>query len=107
MRKYFDWSLRFCVTATLHAGESQLTQKPIVISGLGNIVEYRIPGIITTNTGTMITVCDARVNCSGDAINNIDLAVKRSADSGRTLEPVRFVVDLSGKEAAADPCIVR
>ena len=106
MRIYFCWNLIFCLTATLHADESQLKQKPIFIGGLDNVVEYRIPGVITTNTGTLITVCDARVDRPGDAINNIDLAVKRSTDSGRTWEPVRFVVDFPGKEAAADPCIV-
>ena len=81
-------------------------QKDILIGGLDSIREYRIPALVTTRQGTLLAICDARVEKTGDAPNNIDLALKRSLDSGETWERVKIVVDFPGYHAACDPCML-
>jgi sialidase-1 len=82
-------------------------EQDLFARGDHNIAEYRIPGLITTDKGTLIAVCDARVSKPGDQPNNIDLAVRRSSDGGKTWSPVQFIVDYPGKQSAADPCILQ
>lgn len=89
----------------MQSKEPSFSQTPLFVGGLDSVVEYRIPGLVTTNTGTLVAVCDARVDRPGDAINNIDLVVKRSTDLGKTWMPMQVIVDFPGKEAACDPCI--
>ena len=70
-----------CIAA--HA-EPLSQETDVFLSGEDDIVEYRIPAVVTTNEGTLVAVCDARVDRSGDAPNNIDLVLKRSTDYGAT-----------------------
>ncbi|MFH1265683.1 MAG: sialidase family protein, partial [Planctomycetota bacterium] len=89
------------------SGAGSLFEKTDVFTaGMENVCEYRIPSLVTTDEGTLIAVCDARVEKPGDAINNIDLAMKRSFNNGRTWEPVRILANFPGQEAAADPCML-
>ena len=81
-------------------------QKDIFIGGLDGVSEYRIPALVTTRQGTLLALCDARVERPGDAPNNIDLALKRSRDNGATWERVKIVVDFPGDQAACDPCML-
>ena len=80
-------------------------RKPIFVSGLDGVREYRIPAFAVTKAGMLMAVCDARVERSGDAPNNIDLVMKRSRDGGKTWEPMRQIVDFPGQEAACDPSL--
>jgi sialidase-1 len=84
----------------------QFYSQDIFISGEDNVFEYRIPSFITTTKGTLIAVCDARVDKPGDAPNNIDLAMRRSTDGGKTWSKTRIIVDFPGDDAAADPSMV-
>ena len=81
-------------------------QKDIFISGLDGVVEYRIPALVTTDLGTLVAVCDARISKPGDAPNNIDLALKRSFDHGATWRPMRVIVDFPDEQAACDPALL-
>lgn len=94
------------VPAGLCGAEPLLETKDIFIGGIDNIREYRIPALVTTNSGALLALCDARVEKPGDAINNIDLALKRSRDRGRTWEPMTIIADFPGQEAACDPVMV-
>lgn len=51
---------------------------------------YRIPGLVTTNKGTLLAVYDVRYNNSKDLQEHIDIGLSRSTDGGRTWEPMRF-----------------
>jgi sialidase-1 len=82
--------------------EPFIERTDVFVAGQDGICEYRIPGLVTTGKGTLIAVCDARVEKRGDPINNIDLAMKRSADNGRTWGPLTILADFPGREAAAD-----
>ncbi len=86
--------------------EPLFESQDVFVAGQDHIREYRIPALVTTGKGTLMAVCDARVERPGDAINNIDLALKRSFDNGKTWEPLKILADFPGQEAAGDPCML-
>jgi sialidase-1 len=55
---------------------------------------YRIPGLTTTNQGTLLAIYDARRNSSRDLQGDIDIGVSRSTDGGKTWEPMRIGLDM-------------
>jgi sialidase-1 len=91
-----------CGTGSDHRG-AILEQTDVFVAGQDGIFEYRIPGLVTSNKGTLIAFCDARVKKRGDPPNNIDLVMKRSTDGGKTWSPLKTLVDV-GEGAAADSC---
>ena len=50
---------------------------------------YRIPGLVTSNRGTLLGVYDIRYNSSVDLQEKVDIGVSRSTDKGQTWEPMR------------------
>lgn len=64
---------------------------------------YRIPGLATTNKGTLIGVYDIRHKGWGDLPGHIDVGMSRSTDGGRTWEPMQAIMDMGGDPAKADP----
>ncbi len=56
---------------------------------------YRIPGLATTNQGTLIAVYDIRRNSSVDLQEDVDVGMSRSTDGGETWEPMRIVIDMA------------
>lgn len=78
-------------------------------AGDDNINTYRIPGIITTGRGTLITVYDVRYNNSRDLPGNIDVGMSRSTDGGKTWEPMKIVMDMGAPQennGIGDPSIL-
>jgi len=74
---------------------------------------YRIPGLITTATGTLIAVYDIRHNSSKDLQEDIDIGMSRSTDGGSSWEPMKVIMDMGtygGRperlNGAGDPCIL-
>lgn len=63
-------------------------------AGQDNCDTYRIPGIITTKTGTLIAVYDNRYNNSKDLQEDIDIGMSRSTDGGETWEPMKVIMDM-------------
>lgn len=55
---------------------------------------YRIPGLDVTNEGTLLAVYDVRRDSARDLQGNIDIGLSRSADGGRTWEPMRIILDM-------------
>lgn len=55
---------------------------------------YRIPGLATTNKGTLIGVYDVRRRSGGDLPGDIDVGMSRSTDCGRTWEPMQVIMDM-------------
>jgi len=55
---------------------------------------YRIPGLTTTNEGTLIAVYDNRYRSGGDLPGDIDVGMSRSTDGGITWEPMRVIMDM-------------
>ena len=57
-------------------------------------VAYRIPGLATTNAGTLIAVYDIRYAGGGDLPANIDVGMSRSTDGGKTWAPMKVIIDM-------------
>tara|TARA_R110002167_G_scaffold91458_1_gene246059 strand:- start:116574 stop:118178 length:1605 start_codon:yes stop_codon:yes gene_type:complete len=55
---------------------------------------YRIPGLATTNSGTLLAVYDVRYNSSSDLQGDIDVGMNRSTDGGQSWEPMKIIMDM-------------
>lgn len=78
-------------------------------AGDDNVHTYRIPGIVTTNKGTLLAVYDIRYNKSGDLPGNIDVGMSRSTDLGKTWEPMKIIMDMGApheNNGVGDPAIL-
>ncbi|TPE44109.1 glycosyl hydrolase [Pontibacter mangrovi] len=63
-------------------------------AGDDGVDTYRIPGIATTDKGTLIAVYDIRYDNSRDLPGNIDVGMSRSTDGGQTWEPMKIIMDM-------------
>ena len=74
-----------------------------------NVNTYRIPGVITTNQGTLIGVYDIRYKNSTDLPGNIDVGMSRSIDGGNTWQPMKIIIDMGApheNNGVGDPAIL-
>ncbi len=78
----------------------------LFVGGENQVHTYRIPAMITTHSGAVIALCDARVDKGNDAPNNIDLVMRISYDSGRTWSKAQVIADFPGDECAGDASLV-
>lgn len=62
--------------------------------GDDDVHTFRIPGLATTNKGTLIGVYDVRRRSGGDLPGDIDVGMSRSVDGGRTWEPMKIIMDM-------------
>ncbi|MFM9067338.1 MAG: exo-alpha-sialidase [Planctomycetota bacterium] len=60
---------------------------------------FRIPGLATTPQGTLIAVFDARNKSGGDLPGDIDVALMRSTDDGKSWSAMRRIIDFDAGEA--------
>jgi sialidase-1 len=77
--------------------ESEFAYRPANVvraAGQDNCDTYRIPGMVTTNEGTLIAVYDNRYNNSKDLQEDIDVGMSRSTDGGQTWEPMKVIMDM-------------
>lgn len=51
---------------------------------------FRIPGLVTTNKGTLLGVYDVRYNNSADLQEHVNVGLSRSVDGGKTWEKLRL-----------------
>lgn len=51
---------------------------------------YRIPGLATSNKGTLLGVYDVRYNNSADLQEYVEIGLSRSTDGGQTWEKMRI-----------------
>ncbi len=88
---------------TLSNGQTFKLQSPMITQRLGvalrkgsddGVHTFRIPGLATTNAGTLIGVYDVRRRNGGDLPGDIDVGMSRSTDGGRTWEPMRVIMDM-------------
>ncbi len=78
-------------------------------AGDDNVNTYRIPGITSTSTGSLIAVYDIRYNNSKDLPENIDVGMSRSKDGGQTWEPMKTIMDMGAphqNNGIGDPSIL-
>ena len=80
-------------------------------SGQDGVHTSRIPGLATTNQGTLIGVYDLRHRGSGDLPGDIDVGMSRSTDGGRTWEKTRTIMDMGDEkqwryDGIGDPAVL-
>ncbi|WP_457271993.1 exo-alpha-sialidase [Pedobacter sp. UYEF25] len=78
-------------------------------AGEGGVNTFRIPGITTTNNGTLLSVYDVRYETSGDLPGNIDVGMSKSSDGGRTWQPMKIIMDMGTPQennGVGDPAIL-
>ncbi len=82
-------------------------------SGDDGVHSYRIPGLATTNDGTLLAIYDVRYDSSFDLQADIDIGVSRSTDGGRSWEKMRIVMDMGewaglpeAQNGVGDPAIL-
>ena len=110
--------------AWLHAGGKRIDGAAMPAPGLrigvavrqagdDGVVQYRIPGIVTTPKGTLLAIYDMRRDVPHDLQGNIDIGLSRSTDGGQTWEPMRVVLDMGEwgglpqkYNGVADACIL-
>jgi sialidase-1 len=83
------------------------TPQDLFIANTQGITQFRIPALITTKKGTLLAVCDARVDREGDPPNNVDQVLRQSVDQGKTWSALRTILDFPNKEGAGDPQLVQ
>lgn len=54
----------------------------------------RIPGLATTNKGTLLAIFDARYESARDLQGHMDIGLHRSEDGGNTWEPMQVTMDM-------------
>ena len=81
--------------------------------GDDGIAAFRIPGLVTTNAGTLLGVYDARYNSSVDLQEHVDIGLSRSTNGGKTWEKMRIPMAFgqynglpSGQNGVGDPSIL-
>lgn len=72
---------------------------------------FRIPGLATTNNGTLIAVYDVRRRNGGDLPGDIDVGMSRSSDGGQTWEEMRVIMDMGNDpkwnyDGIGDPAVL-
>ena len=75
--------------------------------GVLNSNAYRIPSLFTTKSGTVLASIDARIDNASDAPNNIDTAIKRSEDGGKTWDDGKIILDYPEKSSAIDTSMLQ
>jgi len=90
------------ISAKINDREYEIQQNKIVNQRIGlslrnqnddGVDTYRIPGIVTSNEGTLLAIYDIRRNNSGDLQEDIDVGLNRSFDGGSTWEPMQIIMD--------------
>lgn len=122
--KYFDLSTTFELNVEgyeLNNKKEKFDEKAIkhrLAIGLRNYQDdgafsYRIPGLATTNNGTLIATYDVRYQSKLDLQEDIDVAISRSSDGGRSWEKMKIVIDMGewgglpqAQNGVGDPCIL-
>jgi len=100
--------IMFAMTFGVVAQASNAIQESTLVfkAGENGIKQFRIPSLVCTRKGTLIAMVDARVDRPGDIPNNVDLAIKRSTDGGKTWLPLQIVADYNKPTGAADAAML-
>ena len=90
---------------------TQYVGVPLRQAGDDSAAVYRIPGLVTTNDGTLIAVYDVRYDGWRDLPGNMDVGMSRSVDGGRTWEPMKIILDFGDDpdfafDGVGDPAVL-
>lgn len=63
-------------------------------AGDDKVNTYRIPGIVTTQSGTLVAVYDIRYNSGADLQGDINVGMSRSTDGGASWQPMQTIMNM-------------
>lgn len=82
-------------------------------AGDNGVNVYRIPGLATSNKGTLLAIYDVRYNNGNDLQEHIDIGLSRSTDGGNTWDKMRLPISLGeagglpkAQNGTGDPAIL-
>ncbi|MDO5644867.1 MAG: sialidase family protein [Dermabacter sp.] len=78
-------------------GPAPTTTRALFDIGYAGSANYRIPCLLRTSRGTLIAAADQRRANPYDSPNDINLAIRRSTDEGRTFSDADVVLDYPGE----------
>ena len=81
------------------AGAAPLPTRALFDTGYQGALSYRIPSLLTLDSGVILAGADQRVSIPNDAPNDINLVMRRSLDGGATWEEMRTLLSLPGTGA--------
>jgi len=81
------------------AGAVPLSTRALFDTGYHGALSYRIPSLLTLDSGVILAGADQRVSIPNDAPNDINLVMRRSLDGGQTWEEMRTLLSLPGTGA--------
>ena len=81
------------------AGAEPLPTRALFDTGYHGALSYRIPSLLTLDSGVVLAGADQRVSIPNDAPNDINLVMRRSLDGGQTWEEMRTLLSLPGTGA--------
>ena len=81
------------------AGAAPLPTRALFDTGYHGAESYRIPSLLTLDSGVVLAGADQRVSIPNDAPNDINLVMRRSLDGGQTWEEMRTLLWLPGTGA--------
>lgn len=96
-------------------GENMVRRMGIGVryAGDDDVAAYRIPGMATSNSGTLLAVYDVRRNDSNDLQEFVDVGVSRSTDGGQSWEDMRIAMSFGeygglplAQNGVGDPAIL-
>jgi sialidase-1 len=89
---------------TLVLKEQETSFNYIFKSGTEGYSTFRIPAIVTTNSGKILAFAEGRVNGSSDT-GNIDLVMRSSGDGGKTWSLIKMIWN-DGENVCGNPAPV-
>ena len=92
------------VSVAAESPKPRLEQQVLFQSGDRGYAKYRIPSLVVTPRGTILALCEVRKKTGSDW-DDIDLALRRSMDGGRSWTAIRFIAD-EGALTLGNPCPV-
>lgn len=93
-------------TTTQRAKAPLFEQADLFQQGENGVHTYRIPALALTKKGVLLAVADARHESAADLPGVIDLVMRRSADLGKTWEPITVIRNPAGRAGAGDPSLL-
>ena len=114
LRKPFRLKLkaRGCRIEESGAREHRLA-RVVRTAGDDGVAAYRIPGLVTTKSGTLVAVYDIRHTSARDLQGDIEIGVSRSMDGGLSWEPMIVAMSMGeygglarAENGVGDPCIL-
>ncbi len=112
----FATPCEFCTAqenpAPLLKGDEKHFRTVIRRQGDDGVHTYRIPGLATSNKGTLLAVFDNRHKSAVDLPGDIDVGLLRSTDGGQTWGPLQTIMDYdksapnSAGNGVGDPAIL-